>query len=87
MIGWWRHHAAYYEKEAFVNYTKTPDDYDQYADANEKLDVAICHLNDHIHWYFIKMLMASVANTAIVNFQDLLGLDDNARMNDPSLGK
>jgi 4-alpha-glucanotransferase len=36
-----------------------------------------------IHWAFIRALMASVANTAIVPVQDLLGLGSDARMNRP----
>ena len=36
-----------------------------------------------IHWEFIRAVMASVANTAIVPAQDLLGLGSDARMNRP----
>jgi 4-alpha-glucanotransferase len=36
-----------------------------------------------VHWEFIRAVMASVANTAIVPVQDLLGLDSGARMNRP----
>jgi 4-alpha-glucanotransferase len=36
-----------------------------------------------IHWEFIRAVMASVANTAIVPAQDLLGLGSEARMNRP----
>ena len=36
-----------------------------------------------IHWTFIRTVMASVANTAIVPAQDLLGLGSDARMNRP----
>jgi len=36
-----------------------------------------------IHWEFIRAVMASVANTAIVPAQDLLGLGSGARMNRP----
>jgi 4-alpha-glucanotransferase len=36
-----------------------------------------------IHWSFIRMAWASVAYTAIVPMQDLLGLDTSARMNLP----
>ena len=36
-----------------------------------------------IHWEFIRAVMASVANTAIVPVQDLLGLGSEARMNRP----
>jgi 4-alpha-glucanotransferase len=36
-----------------------------------------------IHWSFVRLAWASVANTAIVPMQDLLGLDSQARMNLP----
>jgi 4-alpha-glucanotransferase len=37
-----------------------------------------------IHWDFIRAVMASVANTAVVPLQDLLGLGNEARMNRPN---
>jgi 4-alpha-glucanotransferase len=37
-----------------------------------------------IHWDFIRAVIASVANTAIVPLQDLLGLGTEARMNLPN---
>lgn len=37
-----------------------------------------------IHWDFIRAALASVANTAIIPLQDILGLDNKARMNTPS---
>jgi 4-alpha-glucanotransferase len=36
-----------------------------------------------VHWDFIRAVMASVADTAIVPVQDLLGLGSGARMNSP----
>ncbi|HLE63140.1 MAG TPA: 4-alpha-glucanotransferase [Pyrinomonadaceae bacterium] len=39
---------------------------------------------EEIHWDFIRSLLASVANTAIVPLQDLLGLGTEARMNLPN---
>ena len=36
-----------------------------------------------IHWDLTRMLFASVADTAIVPMQDILGLDSRARMNFP----
>lgn len=38
-----------------------------------------------INWVFIRMALASVANLAIIALQDILGLDNRARMNDPSV--
>ena len=40
-----------------------------------------------IHWDFIRVLLSSVANTAIVPLQDLLGLGTEARMNLPNSTK
>jgi 4-alpha-glucanotransferase len=37
-----------------------------------------------IHWDFIRSVFASVANTAVVPLQDLLGLGTEARMNLPN---
>ena len=39
---------------------------------------------DEIHWDFIRAVFASVANTAIVPLQDVLGLGTEARMNLPN---
>ncbi len=39
---------------------------------------------EEIHWDFIRALLASVANTAIVPLQDVLGLSSEARMNVPN---
>ena len=36
-----------------------------------------------VHWEFVRLAMASVANTALVPMQDLLGLGSEARMNVP----
>jgi 4-alpha-glucanotransferase len=36
-----------------------------------------------IHWDFIRAVLASVSNTAIIPMQDLLGLGNEARMNLP----
>jgi 4-alpha-glucanotransferase len=38
-----------------------------------------------INWELIQMALASVADLAILPLQDILGLDDRARMNDPSV--
>lgn len=40
-----------------------------------------------IHWDFIRAVLASVANTAVVPLQDLLGLGTEARMNLPNSTK
>ncbi len=38
---------------------------------------------DEIHWDMIRLALASVADTAIIPLQDILGLDSQARMNLP----
>lgn len=43
-----------------------------------------CLCNDGIHWAMIRLALSSVGNTAIVPFQDILGLGTNAKMNTPS---
>ena len=40
--------------------------------------------NKPFHWAFMGAALASVADTAIVTMQDILGLDEQARMNTPS---
>jgi hypothetical protein len=37
-----------------------------------------------IHWVFIRALLASVADTVLIPFQDVLGLGSEARMNQPA---
>lgn len=39
---------------------------------------------ERIHWHFIQAVLASVANTAIVPLQDVMGLGSEARMNLPN---
>jgi 4-alpha-glucanotransferase len=39
---------------------------------------------EEIHWDFIRSVLASVANTAVIPLQDLLGLGTEARMNLPN---
>jgi len=58
-------------------------------DANdENRERLFCYLGrvvpiHDIHWEFIRLAMMTVANTAIIPMQDILGLDDKARMNRP----
>jgi 4-alpha-glucanotransferase len=40
-----------------------------------------------IHWDLIRLALSSVADTAIVPLQDILGLDSTARMNTPGVGE
>ncbi|PSB22964.1 4-alpha-glucanotransferase [filamentous cyanobacterium CCP2] len=43
-----------------------------------------CFGNEGIHWDMIRMAFGTIANQAIVPLQDILGLDTEARMNEPS---
>jgi len=47
------------------------------------LEYVGCHDRNEIHWDFIRAVFASVAHTAIVPMQDVLGLGSEARMNVP----
>ncbi|CAM6021811.1 unnamed protein product [Sphagnum balticum] len=40
--------------------------------------------DDDVHWEFIRCSIASVARTTIIPMQDILGLDNDARMNTPA---
>lgn len=40
--------------------------------------------SDTVHWVFIRLAHSSVADTAIIPMQDLLGLGSDARMNTPN---
>ena len=48
------------------------------------IDYLGCLCNDGIHWGLIRLAMSSVANTAILPFQDVLGLGTDTKMNTPS---
>ena len=81
VIGWWNDSASEDEKKTLIKYIQYPkfvQDEDQYL---------LEHLNQSINWYLIQMAMATVANVAVTQFQDLLGLDNRSRMNDPALCK
>ena len=71
--GWWHSGGA-------GDSTRTPEDVrKEHAYARAYLG-----FNDEpIHWVLIRGVMSSVANTAIVPLQDLLGLGTEARMNLP----
>ncbi|HEY0769250.1 MAG TPA: 4-alpha-glucanotransferase, partial [Sphingobacteriaceae bacterium] len=60
--------------------SRTRDDIKLYTNTSVK--------EENIHEVFIRMVYASVAKTAIVPMQDILGLDESTRMNIPaSTGK
>jgi 4-alpha-glucanotransferase len=56
-------------------------------DVNEEREFVLKYLGSNgteIHWDFIRLALASVANTAIIPLQDVLGLGSEARMNTPA---
>ncbi len=58
--------------------------------AMRELDFCLRYLNSdgsEIHWDFIRAALSSVANVAIIQLQDVLGLDSSARMNLPATEK
>jgi 4-alpha-glucanotransferase len=86
------HHPENYPKHC-VAYTGTHDNntvqgwFQKDASWNAKGNV-MKHLNQtsgkDIHWGFIKIVMNSAAQTAIIPLQDILGLGDDARVNRPA---
>ena len=74
-VGWWSSQGA-------GNTTRSQQDVDK------ERNFARTYLNmtnqEQINWAFIRVLMASVADTAIVPLQDVLGLGNEARMNLPA---
>lgn len=51
---------------------------------SEVVDYIGCLCEDGIHWAMIRLTLSSVGNTAVLPFQDILGLGTNAKMNTPS---
>ncbi len=75
LVGW------LYGKENYS--TRKPDE------INRERKNALSYIGDRgkkrkdIHWEFIRLLLMSAANLAIIPMQDLLGLGEKARMNRP----
>ncbi|MCD8488148.1 MAG: 4-alpha-glucanotransferase [Desertifilum sp.] len=68
VMGWWQQKATEAEKQHVAAYIGKS----HYREITE------------IHWELIRLALASVADIAIIPLQDLWGLDNRARMNDPS---
>ncbi|MGJ5672661.1 MAG: 4-alpha-glucanotransferase [Nostochopsis sp.] len=68
-LGWWQNGANAHEKQMVAKYLG-------YNSPEEVLE---------INWEFIRTALASVADLAILPLQDILGLDNSGRMNDPSV--
>jgi 4-alpha-glucanotransferase len=72
VMGWWTGGVG--------DSTREPEEVEKERDfCRRYLDVE----GDEIHWDFIRALLASVADTAVVPMQDVLGLGNEARMNLP----
>lgn len=73
-VGWWNSSGA-------SDSTRTPED----VCKERAFARAYLNLTDdsQIHWAMIRAVMASVADTAIIPLQDVLGLGSEARMNLP----
>jgi 4-alpha-glucanotransferase len=72
-VGWW-------------NSTGTSDSVRTPEDVAKEHAFARAYLDFHdepVNWVMIRAVLASVANTAVVPMQDLLGLGNEARMNRP----
>jgi 4-alpha-glucanotransferase len=72
-VGWWT-------SSGVGESTRTAED------IRKERDFARSYLNfqdEPVNWVFIRTILASVANTAIVPLQDVLGLGTGARMNLP----
>jgi 4-alpha-glucanotransferase len=73
--GWWTSTGA-------GDSTRTAEDISRERDGCRRY-LGLADGDEEIHWAFIRAVMASVANTAIVPLQDVLGLGSEARMNLP----
>jgi 4-alpha-glucanotransferase len=73
VVGWWSSKGA-------TDSIRTPDDVvKEHAFARAYLGLG----DEAIHWAMIRAILASVANTAMIPLQDVLGLGSQTRMNLP----
>jgi 4-alpha-glucanotransferase len=66
-------------------YESRKESHEEYA--KRELNFCLPYLNstgEEIHWDFTRAALSSVSDTAIIQLQDVLGLDTNARMNLPA---
>ncbi|MGF1589912.1 MAG: 4-alpha-glucanotransferase [Pleurocapsa sp.] len=81
-----------YHNRNCIVYTGTHDNNTTVGWFNERspeaksqvIDYLGCLCEDGIHWAMIRLALGSVGNTAILPFQDILGLGTDAKMNTPS---
>jgi 4-alpha-glucanotransferase len=69
-----------HDNDTTVGWFKTANDWEK---RNLSLYIG-SYSPDGIHWDLIRLALSSVANQAIIPFQDVLGLNTDARMNYPS---
>jgi 4-alpha-glucanotransferase len=74
-LGWFRGEAG-----------KTTQNAEQNAKERQLILSYLGSDGSEIHWDMIRLALSSVADTAILPMQDLLGLGSEARMNTPSVG-
>lgn len=75
VVGWWQ---------------RSSDDREMMAHIERERDYVRRYFmtgGHDIHWTFIHAMLASVASTVILPLQDVLGLDNEARMNVPGLAE
>lgn len=72
-VGWWQTSATPEEKKLVMRYFGVTD-HSEMSNATLSFDIA---------WAFIRAALNSVARTAVMTVQDILRLDDSARMNTP----
>jgi len=73
VVGWWNSKGA-------TDSIRTPEDVvKEHAFARAYLGLG----DEPIHWAMIRAILASMANTAMIPLQDVLGLGSHARMNLP----
>ncbi|PYX44886.1 MAG: 4-alpha-glucanotransferase [Acidobacteria bacterium] len=76
-VGWWN-------SEGTIDSVRTPEDVvKEHVFARTYLGCA----DEPINWTMIRTVLASVANTAIIPLQDVLGLGTEARMNLPGTSR
>jgi 4-alpha-glucanotransferase len=72
-VGWWTSSGA-------TDSVRTPED----VQKERRFARAYLGFEDQpVNWVFIRTVLASVADTAIIPLQDVLGLGSQARMNLP----
>jgi 4-alpha-glucanotransferase len=73
VVGWWTTSDAGHSTRTAMQIEQERDHVRRYLDTD----------GHEIHWAFIRAVLASVAELAMIPMQDLLGLGTEARMNAP----